>query len=501
MRRAYTFRRSLEEFAAAREQFNSLVNRLQSEETAWMEHGEVEALVATEGMELLRCLLQGHLDLRAVRESKREAVMGADGVRRSHCRRACERPLMTLFGEVRVERQGYSARGQSSLFPLDGELNLPLDKYSHGLRQRVAEEVSKNSFDEAVATVGQTTGGKVPKRQAETLAAKVTHDFGAFYKTRQARLAEATQDLLVISLDSKGIVMLQEDLREATRKAAEQAQPKLKSRLSKGEKRCRKRMATVATVYTLKAQVRTAEAIMGLEEDDQARPCARNKRVWASVKRAPEAVTEEVFQEALRRDPSMQHPWVILVDGDEHQLERIIACVKRHHVEVTLVLDLIHGLEYLWKAVYCFYPEGSEEAEAWVAERALRILKGQASEVAAGMRRSATLRELTPDQRKGVDKCADYLLKYRAMLHYDDYLATGLPIATGVIEGACRHLIKDRMDLTGARWRLQSAEAVLKLRSLQSSGDFDEYLAFHKAQELKRNHASRYANFSLQEAA
>src|SRR5918996_1879951 len=103
MRRAYTFRRSLEEFAAAREQFNSLVNRLQSEETAWMEHGEVEALVATEGMELLRCLLQGHLDLRAVRESKREAVMGADGVRRSHCRRACERPLMTLFGEVRVE--------------------------------------------------------------------------------------------------------------------------------------------------------------------------------------------------------------------------------------------------------------------------------------------------------------------------------------------------------------------------------------------------------------
>jgi hypothetical protein len=148
-----------------------------------MEHGEVEALVATEGMELLRCLLQGHLDLRAVRESKREAVMGADGVRRSHCRRACERPLMTLFGEVRVERQGYSARGQSSLFPLDGELNLPLDKYSHGLRQRVAEEVSKNSFDEAVATVGQTTGGKIPKRQAETLAAKVTHDFGAFYKT------------------------------------------------------------------------------------------------------------------------------------------------------------------------------------------------------------------------------------------------------------------------------------------------------------------------------
>ncbi len=109
------------------------------------------------------------------------------------------------------------------------------------------------------------------------------------------------------------------------------------------------------------------------------------------------------------------------------------------------------------------------------------------------MRRSATCRRLSATQRQAVDTCANYLLKRQKYLRYDEYLARGLPITTGVIDGACRHLIKDRMDLTGARWRLKSAEAVLKLRSLRSSGDFDAYWAFHKQQEFRRNHLSRYA--------
>jgi hypothetical protein len=289
--------------------------------------------------------------------------------------------------------------------------------------------------------------------------------------------------------------MHQQDLRELTRKAAQRGQTKLKTRLSKGEKRNRKRMATVATVYTLEAHERTAEAIMGpqKEKGGNSHPRARNKRVWASVEREPEAVTQEVFQEALRRDPHKQRQWVMLVDGDEHQLDRILACIETYRADVIIVLDFIHVLEYLWKAAYCFHSQGSQEAETWVAERALEILKGGAKEVAVGMRGSATLRGLSHNQRQSVDKCANYLLKYRAILDYDQYLALGLPIATGVIEGACRHLVKDRMDLTGARWRLQSAEAVLKLRSLNASGDFEEYFGFHKAQELKRNHSSRYA--------
>lgn len=159
---------------------------------------------------------------------------------------------------------------------------------------------------------------------------------------------------------------------------------------------------------------------------------------------------------------------------------------------VTIVLDFIHVLEYVWKAAFCFHAPGSEEAERWVQERALRILKGQASDVAAGIRRSATLRNLSKKKRENADKCADYLLKYRPLLRYDQYLEQGYPIASGVIEGACRHLVNDRMAITGARWRLDRAEAVLRIRALRASGDFDEYWEFHKLQEFRRNHVSKF---------
>lgn len=504
MKQAYIISRGAEEFAAAREQFALIVDRLQSVAVLGMEHGEVERLIAREGTELMRRLLQGHLDVRAAAETREVGVRGANGVVRNHVREGGRRRLGTIFGEVEVRRCGYSAPEEGSLFPLDGELNLPKDSYSHGLRERLAFEVARGSFDEAVRAIETTTGGQVPKRQAEELAAKVSQDFEAFYQHRASRGPEETLDPLVMSEDGKGIVMRKEDLREATKRAAERDGHKLKTRLSQGEKRNRKRMATVAAVYSIERQVRTPESIMSVEvqkKEEVPKVRARHKRVWASVERTPEQVTQEVFQEARRRDPEGKRPWVMLVDGHEGQLEDIHAAIERHGVEVTLILDFIHVLEYLWKAAWCFFVPGCQEAEAWVGERALQILRGKASDVAAGMRRSATLRDLCQEERKGVDTCADYLVKYREMLRYDRYLAEGFPIATGVIEGACRHLVKDRMDITGARWRLRSAEAVLKLRSLHSSGDTEAYWAFHKAQEQTRNHLSRMASHDFRKAA
>jgi hypothetical protein len=185
--------------------------------------------------------------------------------------------------------------------------------------------------------------------------------------------------------------------------------------------------------------------------------------------------------------------WVALVDGNETQLGDMLECAPHDGVELTLIVDLIHVLEYVWKAAWAFHAEGSREAEQWVSERLLEILRGHASLVAGGMRRSATRQGLKAKERAAVDDCADHLSKYSAHLHYDEYLAAGLPIATGVIEGACRPLIQDRMGITGARWSLRGAEAVLRACALRSSGDFDEYWAFHQEAELTRNHLSRYA--------
>jgi hypothetical protein len=295
--------------------------------------------------------------------------------------------------------------------------------------------------------------------------------------------------------------MRPEDLREATRKAASRAQRQRKTRLSPGEKRQRQRMATVASVSTVAPYVRRPEAIMSPSDDEAPRPKVATKRVGASVEREAEAMIDDLFAEALQRDPTQQRPWVGLVDGEPHQLARGQAAAARYQVSGTIVMDFIHVLPYLWDAARRCSPRESQQAEEWVQERVLKVLHGHIAEVAAGMRRSATLRGLSAKRREAVDTCADYMLNRQSFLRYDIFLAQGFPIATGVIEGACRHLLNDRMDLTGARWRLKRAEAVLKLRSLRSSGDFEAYWVFHKQQELRRNHVSRYAEALFLEAA
>lgn len=190
----------------------------------------------------------------------------------------------------------------------------------------------KGSFGATVLSVARTTGGHVPKRQAEGIVSEVAQDFEAFYQTRKITVSENTSDPLILSLDGKGIVMRREALREATRKAAERESHKLKRRLSAGEKRNRKRMTTVATVYNIAPHPRTAEAIMGVEEEQTEKPSrARNKRVWASVRRDAQAVTEEVFQEARRRDLEQRRSWVMLVDGQPQQLKDIKACEGYAH--------------------------------------------------------------------------------------------------------------------------------------------------------------------------
>jgi len=485
---------NFDEFALAKKQFIFLTEGLR-DQVKGIEHGDLEELLNKEGKELLRCIFQGHLERLAQEEPVHDEVIGSDGVERRQRRADTEKKLMTLFGEVTVTRVRYSQPGMKSLHPLDARLNLPADKYSHNIRKRVAEEAAKVSFDETVNSIETTTAGKVGKLQAEQLVAKASRDFEEFYSSRKGKKSEGDDGLLVISLDGKGVVMRQEGLREPTRKASEKEKHKLKTRLSRGEKGNRKRMATVATVYDIKEHHRTAEQIMNIEEGSKtSRPKPTDKRVWASVEREPAEVAKEAFDEVELRNPNRKRKCALLVDGHVHQLKNVWSQIIERGLEgvVTPILDFVHVLEYLWKAAYCFYMEGSEQAEAWVQEKALLILKGKSPIVASSIRCKATKLGLSKENRKPVDKCAQYLLNHRDMLRYDKYLKQGMPIATGVIEGACRHLIKDRLDITGARWSLAGAEAVLKLRSLRSSRDFDEYWNFHKKQERKRNHLSLY---------
>jgi hypothetical protein len=484
-------------FARSRELFAGRVEWLAGGEAAGLEHGELEARLELDARELFRQLYQDHLDLRAARERRLDAVTGSDGARRGCAERGHGRPLRTVFGEVRVGRIAYRSRGHQNLCPADAALNLPLERHSHGLRRLAAIESSRGSFDDAVAAIERSSGQALAKRQVESLARSAAVDFEDFYAQRRAADADG-DDALVISCDGKGVVMRHDALRAQTARAAASSTTKLQTRLSKGEKRNRKRLAEVGAVYDAAPAPRRAVDVLPATDDQRASaiagPVAKNKWLTASLEHDAAEVVGQVFDEAERRDPDHQRVWVALVDGNNHQISRIHAEARSRGAPVTIQVDFVHVIEYLWKAAWSFHAEGDPAAEAWVRRHARAVLDGRATRVAGQIRRAATIAGLHRTRRAGADACAKYLTNKHAYLDYPTALHNGWPIATGVIEGACRHLVKDRMDITGARWGLAGAEAILKLRAIVSNDDFDAYWRYHLAQQRQRVHQSRYAN-------
>ena len=494
-------------FALSRECFAELGEWLASEDAAGLQHGELEEQLDVRGRELLRRLFQDRLDLTAVREERRHDVTGADGVVRTRAEKGRTRPLMTKFGQVTVSRIAYRAPGRPNVHPLDAELNLPEEKHSHGLRKLAAVESARGSTEAAGAAVTRATGVKIGKRQLEELARRCAAHVEAFYLCRVISPAPGDH-ALVLTFDGKGIVMLPGALRPATAKAAAAAAGRLATRLSPGEKNGRKRMAELACVYDAAPVLRAPEDIISTpaqkrkEKKAQAskpkrkgkprEPQARGKRLTASVTDDIPAVIAAAFGEAERRDPGHQREWVVLIDGNNTQIEAATAEAESRGVTATIVIDFIHVLEYLWKAAWSFFDKGEPAAEEWVAAQARKILHGKSAQVAAGIRRRATTYGYSPAERAGADECARYLDNKKDYLGYATALRKGWPIATGIIEGACRYIVKDRMDITGARWGLEGAEAILKLRAVIASGDFEDYWRFHLRREHERIHHAKY---------
>jgi hypothetical protein len=477
-------------FALAREVFESVTVWLDGDDAARLTHGELEEQLDEHGRALLRRLYQDHLDLRAQREVRGEPRDAAGVVRRAvECGHT--RVLGTVFGKVTVQRYAYRKRGHGNLYPADEALNLPAGMYSHGIARVVAVEAARGSFADAVSALERACGQKVGKRQVEALVYDAAADFEAFYAGR--RPARNHTAVLAISADGKGIVIRPDALRAGTAKAAEAGAGKLATRLSRGEKPNRKRMAEVGAVFDVIPAPRTpAEVIARTREKTVPGPRIEGKWLTASVTRDAATVIADLFTEAHRRDPRHRRTWIALVDGNTHQINRIRAEAEALGVTVTIIVDFIHVLEYLWKAAWCFFPEADPAAESWVAAQAEIVLDGGARRVATTIRARTTRQHLPEAKAAQARTAAAYLTTKAPYLHYNTALRKGWPIATGVIEGACRHLIKDRMDVTGARWGLDGAEAVLKLRAIYANDDFEDYWHFHLEQEHDRNHTSRY---------
>jgi hypothetical protein len=467
---------------------------------AAMTHSQLEDMLGAAMREVTRALFQDHLSLRSLTESRVPEVVDADGVQRTRIERGRRRILATVFGKVTATRIAYRGTAVADLHVADAVLNMPAGLHSHGIAKLAALEAARGSFAEAADRINTLTGAGVGYRQVQELAVAAAGDIDAFY---QALVPEPCTNttLLVLSADGKGVVIRPQALRESTAKAAAaKGGNKLDKRLSAGEKNGRKRMATLGAVYDAEPARRRVGDIIAdpdrsADQSDPQRatgPKARSKWLCGSVNDTAAEVVAAVFDQAEHRDPEHKRTWIVLVDGAPHQIDLVNAEAVRRGVPVNIIIDIIHVLEYLWGAGHALHESGDKAIEAWVARTARTILAGHAAQAAEQIRTQAIAAGIEPGHSKGIDDAVAYLTNKTDYLRYDTALANGWPIATGIIEGACRHLVKDRLDITGARWGLAGAEAVLKLRALRTNGDFDAYWAWHEQQEFNHNHQARY---------
>lgn len=459
-------------------EFTQLESWLASRYALQLPLHRIESEQQTKGRELQRLLLQAHLQQRGHGDlGPALLVERHDGQLRYTHRRLSTRSVTTIFGTVELTRIGYSRRGSPSIYPLDQALALPARSFSYELQRQLVKAAVQNPFQESIQSIAELLGVSVSKRSLEEIVRDAAQDFDAFY--RQPFPKTTSGSILVAAIDCKGIPMVKPG----------GAQPTV--RLTKGQKANRKRMATVAAVFTRQPWVRTPQQVIEslfrsrrrTATDTPTPPRPQSKRVWASLVKGKTAVIDEVAEEMRRRDPTGVKTRVALTDGERALQTRVDGKLK-----VTLILDLMHVLEKLWKAAYVFHAEGSLEAELWVLDRTLRILFGEVGQVVKGLRQSVTKRALSGTKRKTLLGVAAYLYRNRHRMRYDEYLAQGWPIASGSVEGACKNLIKDRMERSGMRWTEETAEAVVKLRAIYLSQDFDRYWLFHVDQDQRRLH-------------
>jgi hypothetical protein len=472
----------------------------------------MERLASERGREILCGVLQLSLDRQALAEVRLAGVAGADGVVRARAERGHCRAVVTTLGRVSVRRIAYrpGVKGARSLFPRDAVLNLPPCGYSWQL-QRLAEMFSRSvSYGQAHELVLAATGVRVGKRQLEQITAAAAADAELFCQDRnrgQGAVIPGVQHQegdplppLAISADGKGVAVRPEARRRRT-KAPGQRVRNFDKRRGTGEKG-HKRMAEVGCVFDVQAPdtagpARTPGQVMRPEPGSSKNaPRAVNRWYTTDITAGREHTIGKIFDEAGRRDPGHARTWIALVDGDIHQLGLIQDQAARRGVTLVILVDFIHVLEYLWKAAWCFHGPRDPAMEDWVIAQALDILHGQAPAVITRIRDLAATHPPRPggEHAKIIRKTLHYLHAKQPYLDYPTALASGWPIATGVIEGACRHLVQDRMGITGARWGLPGAQAILWLRALHASGDLDTYWNWHIHQEHQRNHLNHYAS-------
>lgn len=436
-------------------------------------------------------MLQGDGDLGA-------SILTAEGRRLERSVEPVNRPLRTVFGEHVISAYVYAAGSHQAieLRPVDARLSLSAGRCSYFFEEFSQYFCLDQAFGQASQGLATVLRQEVSVDTLERINRRMGEQAEEFLDQLPTPSAEEEGELLVVTVDGKGVPLVKADA------------PRVPA-FDKVERPGNRRMATLACVYSIDRYVRTpAEIVAALFRDDigprpkDRRPQPRSKHVTARFTQMREDPDGETWEsngaiDALcwadaqilaRRRPGQKV--LRLMDGQISLWDAADACLDLAPEDMIDILDILHVSSYVWRAAKVFHRE-REDQETFARDRLLRILQGESQKVVAGLRQMATKRRLKGKALKKIVTVCGYFTKHAGRMHYDEYLAAGYPIATGVIEGACRHLVKDRMERSGMRWRLAGAQSMLHVRAVYQSTYWDQFHHDRATQEQASIHPNR----------
>ena len=456
---------------------------------------KLERNLVAELMKLGHACLQDFIDASGEGDVGYQMTVNGQIVRRSDEKHP--RVYRSVFGEFRIERYVYYRRKKTRVLakPLDQRLGLPADEVSYVLEDWLANLAVDLPFETVANWLESTLGIKVTSSMAHRRIAKLGSYVEEFNGQRSSVRLEDEQEILVALADGKGVPIRSAFEQRAhdelgipipRRPKTQKDYPKSKYRHVLGDQKTQR--ATAGAFYSIAADRRTPSDVLQGQSQSDAK--VTNKRLWAEmnligqeeVSRGSERVFEALADEYAERDPGGRKTLVCLMDGDRH----LWSLQQKYMPKAVEILDLFHVIEKLWLAAHCFHREASLEAERWVNHHLEMLLENKVDCVRGLLQREINKKALNSTKLKHLKSVHRYFSINRHRMRYGDYLAAGYPIGSGVIEGACKHVIGDRMCRTGMRWEFEGAQPMLDLRVTKLNNQWDEFVDYRVRTEQQR---------------
>ncbi len=388
----------------------------------------------------------------------------------------------SVFGKLKIPRVTYYRKGYESIIPINTQCNLPEKTYSYYLQDIMNTLSTDNSFSESSLVLNKILHIDICEKPFIDLSSSSSEYYDNYYLNKDMSNLENEGEFQITSFDGKGIPMIKKE------------SAKIKGRQGKGEKKQKKKEALVGVSYTVDKHIRTAEEIANnlifpeTTETDKKKiqaPKGQNIRRMASLTKSKAEVVKEIERESNLRNPENIKENIVLIDGMP-ALQKLVEDNFSRVKNYTIILDIIHVLEYLYIVAHVLFKESSPEAKKYVHKQLLSILNGNTNLVVGGIKQTITKKEIEGSKLLAMNKVIRYLSNHKEIMKYDEYIKKGFPIGTGVVESSCKTVVKDRMEGSGRRWSIKGAEAMLKFRSIKTSHDFDNYHKFYIESEKKK---------------